>query len=387
MGAAAAEERAIVLAAGTAERRAAGLAADPDWAVALDWERFAARLRWRRLLPLLGPRLIELAGDRSDPGFAAAVAEALESGRRQSALIELISQRVVVSLGEAGIRAAPLKGPILSERLYGDAGRRLSSDIDLLVAPEQLGAAVAVARGLGYEAPRDPVGEDGMPRLHFALVHGRGELPPLELHWRIHWYEGEFAAQRLLPPALDPLSQWQPEPLDELIALLLYYARDGFLDARQPTDVGAWWDGHGAATAAGSLAARLRPFPALVPATRAAARACERLVGLPAAHLLGPAPRLGARGRLALRMANPNPTAPAPQLYADRGLVDGLLTPPGGLRAFVRRQLLPPRSVLDQQAEHGERERSRSALGRFLGVLGRYGLRGAGLACGREPAR
>jgi len=42
--------------------------------------------------------------------------------------------------------------------------------------------------------------------------------------------------------------------------------------------------------------------------------------------------------------------------------------------AFVRRQLLPPAEILDQQARHGSRRRRRSSIGRGVGVLGRYGL-------------
>jgi hypothetical protein len=56
------------------------------------------------------------------------------------------------------------------------------------------------------------------------------------------------------------------------------------------------------------------------------------------------------------------------------GLIDGLLMPRGGFSAFLRRQVLPPPEVLDQQAQHAARRRSRSSLGRGAGVLARYGL-------------
>ena len=95
-----------------------------------------------------------------------------------------------------------MKGPLLAEAIYGDPGRRLSSDIDLLVAPEQLRSAVEVVRRLGYAAPTDYVQDSGLPLLHFGLVHERRELPPVELHWRVHWYERDFARERLLPPAV-----------------------------------------------------------------------------------------------------------------------------------------------------------------------------------------
>jgi hypothetical protein len=56
------------------------------------------------------------------------------------------------------------------------------------------------------------------------------------------------------------------------------------------------------------------------------------------------------------------------------GLIDGLLMPAGEFGAFVRRNVLPPSEVLDQQARHAARTRARSPLGRGAGVIARYGL-------------
>src|SRR6201999_2782545 len=95
------------------------------------------------------------------------------------------------------------------------------------------------------------------------LMHGRDELPPVELHWRIHWYERNFAVERLLPPASPASPDWCPEPVDELAALLLFYARDGFIDLRLATDLGAWWDVRGAGVEVGALERLLDTYPAL----------------------------------------------------------------------------------------------------------------------------
>jgi hypothetical protein len=69
------------------------------------------------------------------------------------------------------------------------------------------------------------------------------------------------------------------------------------------------------------------------------------------------------------------------------GLIDGLLTPRGGFGAFVRRQVLPPPEVLDQQARQAARRRARSSFGRAAGVLARYGLTVAHLARAPETLR
>lgn len=353
----------------------------------IDWSRLTETLRLRRLLATLGPRIGELAQGRASGGFAAAVEQATATGRRHGAFLQLMSLRAIAALADAGVRSVALKGPFLGEAIYGDPGRRPSGDIDLLVSPEQLQTAVEVVRGLGYGAPRDHVYELGLPLLHFALVHEEGQLPPLELHWRVHWYEGRFARERLLPPVVDPLGGWRPAPAEELAALLLFYARDGFVGLRLASDLSAWWDVYGSKLAPGALDELLLTYPALARVIRVAVEVAERMVGLPAARLVSDVPRLGVRERVAARLANPNPRSSLAQLYADMGLIDGLLMPRGGFGAFVRRQVLPPPEVLDQQAQHAARHRARSSLARSAGVLGRYGLTMARLMLPRETLR
>jgi len=236
-----AERQLILLSAGTAARRQAMGNQARRLMVEVDWSRLAEMLRSRRLLPTLGPRILELAEDQASDDFAAAVEQALGTVRRHAIFLQLVSLRVMTALADAGIRCTSLKGPLLGEAIYGDPGRRPSSDIDLLVSPEQLVRAVEVVGELGYAAPTDYVQDCGLPQLHFLLAHRRQKLPPVELHWRVHWYERSFAHERLLPPVGDSSGDWRPAPADELVALLLFYARDGFIDLRLATDLSAWW--------------------------------------------------------------------------------------------------------------------------------------------------
>jgi hypothetical protein len=375
-----AERQLVLLSAGTAERRRAMRERAGRLAAEVDWPRLGETLRLRKLLPTLGPRIVELAGVRARDDFTAEVEQAIASGRRQGAFLQLISQRLMAALADAGICSAPLKGPLLGEAIYGDPGRRLSGDIDLLVSPEQLNAAVEVVRGFGYGAPREHVDGRGLPLLHFALAHERGELPPVELHWRVHWYERRFAHERLLAPDESRSGGWRPAPADELAALLLFYARDGFVELRIAADLGAWWDAFGGELAPGALDELLELYPELGRVIPVALTAAEMVVGLPAEQIIARMPKLGLRQRVAVRLANPNPNGSSSQLYAEIGLIDGLLMPRGGLREFVRRQLLLPREVLDEYDQLAPKPRVRSSLGygpRVLircGVLGRYGL-------------
>jgi hypothetical protein len=372
-------ERLIALSAGTAARRTRERARAERLIEGLDWQSVADSLARVRLLGALGPRLLELAPGAPCEQFERRLGEALESGRRQGALLALIAQQAIELLADAGIRCSPLKGPLLGEALYGDAGRRSSSDIDLLVEPACLRDAVEVVRRLGYAQPRDRVDEHGLPLLHFALLHERAELPPIELHWRIHWYESRFAQERLLAPASVRALDWRPAAADELAALLLFYARDGFLALRHACDVGAWWDARGGELERGEFDELLAAHAALGPVLRTALAVAGRAVGLPASQIAEIGPRLRARERAAYRLTGTGAGRSEAQRFAQMGLIDGLLAPPGGLRAFSERQLIAPgqapssdaagvRTILD--TGHGLRVLCRYALA-LLGLLRR----------------
>lgn len=363
-----------MLSAGTVARRQIASGQIGELVTVVDWPLLDDLLRNRRLLPLLGPRLVELAGDRAGDEFAAGVTQALDAGRRQGVFLQTIAARVMAALADAGICCTALKGPALSEALYSDPGQRPSSNVDLLVARERLGDAVEVVRELGYLAPSDHTDQDGLPLLHFALVHERDQLPPVELHWRIHWYEMSFAGERLLAPDGELTSAWRPAPIDELAALLLFYARDGFIDLRLATDLGACWDALGAELQPGALDELICAYPALETALLTAARVAEKTVGLPLDRLTERKTRIGNRARIAMRLASPNPHVSQSQLYADRGLIDGLLAPSGGFKAFVMRQVVPPREVLREQAQKAQRERALTRLGYGMRMFRRYGL-------------
>ena len=132
-------------------------------------------LRGQRLLPTLGPRILELAGERRPRGARNRRRGAIEETRRQDALLQLISARTAAALAECRDPLDRAEGVRRSaKRSTAKPGRRLSSDIDLLVAPEHLERAVEVVRGLGYARPTDHVYASGLPLLHFALVHERG---------------------------------------------------------------------------------------------------------------------------------------------------------------------------------------------------------------------
>ena len=120
--------------------------------------------------------------------------------------------RVLRAFNGAGIPVMPLKGPLLSLELYGDAGIRQSGDLDVLVAPEQIHDAWKCLHELHWV---DEFNNRTLTRRerefklrhnhHLAFAHASPGCK-LELHWRAKWEDDVSAAHPLADSAV---SEWQ----------------------------------------------------------------------------------------------------------------------------------------------------------------------------------
>jgi len=344
-------------------------------APSVDMARLLDLLAAQKLVPSLGGQLLR---DDLKSGLGDEVVQTIQAARlraRQRGLLNHgLTKRLALALADLGIRAAPLKGAMLADAVYGDIGARQSSDIDLLVPVADLDRAVEVAERQGWREP-ESLKALGLPRLHRELFHE--SLPPVELHWRIHWYEESFAPAALdrARPTADGLLRL--EPADELVSLLLFLARDGFAGLRQTVDVAAWWAALGGEGTADGVRAIAAAHPELERALVAAARHVADVAALPHGAL-GGGKALSRRQRTALRLANPWLAGAREQIAADVSLVDGLLAPQDGTRAYVGRQLFPSRAILVRRRP-GLHEASpvrlgAARLGHATRVLGRYVL-------------
>ncbi|MEN8158302.1 MAG: nucleotidyltransferase family protein [Bacteroidota bacterium] len=60
-----------------------------------------------------------------------------------------ILHKIVGAYKSKGIEAIPLKGPVLSQRLYGNTGSRHFVDLDILIRGEEIIPIIEIAKGLG----------------------------------------------------------------------------------------------------------------------------------------------------------------------------------------------------------------------------------------------
>ncbi len=339
------EEELILLLCGTTARRRRSSARIAALAKETDYDAIAALMARQLLLPLLGSRLLEMA-PQIPASFVERVDDAIAAARRRGLLLEALAGQIRQDLADAGVEALPLKGTTLARNLYGDPGMRLAKDIDVLVEPKQLDRA---AEALGRRGYRRVDGAHSEPaRLHLSVEHERSELPPVEIHWRIHWYEDAFS-QRMLKRSEEAPEGLRAQPADELASLLLFFARDGLTGLRLATDAATWWDLHGSADGPPALDRIVDEAPELRNALSAAALTLDRLVGTPADAVLSRGKRSTSwRSFAAIRLANWTVTGDWDQIHANLTLVDLLLSPRGGGGSFVRRSLLPSGAAISK---------------------------------------
>jgi hypothetical protein len=296
--------------------------------------------------------LTALAGTRLDTmgllpeSLEKPVAERLHANRMRALFYRGAAAKVLSALERAGIRALPVKGFALAESVHADPGCRLYGDLDILVDVKSLRAAVDALRPIGYRALPEPLSAEGVPELHMRAHDPTGRFPLVELHWRVHWFERAFSAG-MLQRAANAGGVLRAEPADELAALLLFFARDGFLGLRLTADIAAWWDACGPELPPRALDHLAVKHPGLAPVWSTALRVAERVVGLPAESIMS-LDIERPRQRLAGRLANWAAIGARDQRSADVSLVNLLLSPRPHLRAIVRRYVFPNRAALDQ---------------------------------------
>jgi hypothetical protein len=125
-----------------------------------------------------------------------------EACRMQAVGHALLLAEVLKGFNGDGIAGMPMKGPLLSQELYGDIGLRQSRDVDIMVEPQDVLRAQACLQKLGWHAdassfPMSPRQREAQLRHehHIAYVRPHGACC-LELHWRAIWDAPDDSSRR-----------------------------------------------------------------------------------------------------------------------------------------------------------------------------------------------
>ncbi|MDD9148228.1 MULTISPECIES: nucleotidyltransferase family protein [unclassified Sporolactobacillus] len=120
--------------------------------------------------------------DRLPPFFRNALKERFIRNISASLLLKAQLKQLLSRFESLGIDVIPLKGPLFAEKYYGDLAARDSGDIDILIRPEQMDAAITIIRAMEFVP-----GKKYEP-YHFHRIFCK-KMPdwPDELTIEVHW--------------------------------------------------------------------------------------------------------------------------------------------------------------------------------------------------------
>lgn len=259
----------------------------------------------------------------------------LAATRMRHALNLEAAREVLDAFEASGIRAAPLKGPLLAERLYAPPHLRSSVDIDVLVDPASFERASAILVELGY-APPSAEAIAYFRAVHHDVIFFHPTRLPVELHFRaMSSFGASISAADLLGRASvagkgGAAGGRGLEPDDEFVYLSVHAAAHRFGRLSWVHDLVLFARAYG--TRGDHALARARHLRVETP-VRAALHALAQID----APLAG-TPRVGPRARLALALpSGGGPVAgPVAQFTSDLLLSDS----PRAAFRLTRRKLV-----------------------------------------------
>ncbi len=180
-------EQAVLLACVLADRRKASAALVRTLPAVTDWESLRNAALHHGVAALLYKRIVESESTAVPPEQLESLRALAIANERRSLRMSVQLLRVLELLSRRGLDVFPVKGPVMAEALYGDAGLRHSADLDVAVRPRDVAAARDALLAEGFRQITC-VGID-IERLlasecEFALESPDGELI-LDLHWRL----------------------------------------------------------------------------------------------------------------------------------------------------------------------------------------------------------
>lgn len=125
----------------------------PDWPVRAAFKDLLETAILHKVLCLLADRLARAGLDRGLPrAISRFLSGTLRANQYMTRLYRTEITRIMMAFGEAGLTAAALNGIAAESNLYGGTGARQFTDLDVLLAPDDITTARAVLAKLGYHS-------------------------------------------------------------------------------------------------------------------------------------------------------------------------------------------------------------------------------------------
>ncbi|MGH7880829.1 MAG: nucleotidyltransferase domain-containing protein, partial [Candidatus Binataceae bacterium] len=211
--------------------------------VDFDWSWLEAAARWHGVIPLVARQLARLDGS-SNPIrqriMTHATANALRNQYLASRLIDLMRE-----FSQSAIAALAIKGPMLAQIAYGDAGLRMFADLDVLVHQADVPRAARLLGELGFSPDNYDEAAFRSDFFHTVEVNFRardGDVN-LDLHWDLSpgYYPfgppGDALWDRATVATFCATPVLTLAPEDHLLYLVVHASRHGWPVLSQICDI------------------------------------------------------------------------------------------------------------------------------------------------------
>lgn len=192
-----------------------------------------------RITASLGPQALKEPGIN---GFRKPLELQLRNVHGWSIRLWIEVSRVCQALHDRNLGFLLLKGPALALSVYPNPKQRASSDIDILVAREDIEAACGVLEALGFRLNHSEISASRFREHHFHWVFRSPTGIHLDLHWDLAkpcaYFEFDPRAimERAQTVEVTGVPVRIPSDLDQLLHAASQAALGAFLDLRRALD-------------------------------------------------------------------------------------------------------------------------------------------------------
>jgi hypothetical protein len=150
-----ADSKLLLRLAETRDNPAAYAAIEAALRVQPDWGRILKLAQWHGISPLVWSNLRRLPADLIPESVRGRLEAQFQHALARHDVLTRALLRILDQFSDRGIRAISFKGPALAAHLYSGIAPRESSDLDILIAPDEFPLAVELLKALGYSSPKN----------------------------------------------------------------------------------------------------------------------------------------------------------------------------------------------------------------------------------------
>ncbi|PFY65692.1 Renal dipeptidase [Bacillus toyonensis] len=159
-----------------------------EWFSDIDWELFLEQVVHHRVYPVIYQKLKQVDEEIIPPHIVQSLNRKYKKNTFQMLYLSAEMERINKICNENEIRMIFLKGPVLSQDLYGDISLRTSCDLDVLIPIQNLEKVEMLLLEQGY------VKDDYIQTIlndwkwrhhHITFFHPTKQIK-LEIHWRLN---------------------------------------------------------------------------------------------------------------------------------------------------------------------------------------------------------